>query len=29
MVFCDGHVEKWKWQDLRNNNNDIFGLNSN
>jgi prepilin-type N-terminal cleavage/methylation domain-containing protein/prepilin-type processing-associated H-X9-DG protein len=29
MVFCDGHVEKWKWQDLRNNNNDIFGINSN
>ena len=24
MVFCDGHVEKWKWMDLRNDVNDIF-----
>ncbi len=24
MSFCDGHVEKWKWQDLRNDVNDIF-----
>jgi prepilin-type N-terminal cleavage/methylation domain-containing protein/prepilin-type processing-associated H-X9-DG protein len=24
MSFCDGHVEKWKWLDLRNDVNDIF-----
>ena len=24
MSFCDGHVEKWKWLDLRNDANDIF-----
>lgn len=29
MVFCDGHVEKWKWRELRDNKDDIFGLNSN
>ena len=29
MSFCDGHVEKWKWLDLRHDNNDIFGINSN
>jgi len=28
MAFCDGHVDKWKWTDLRNDNNDIFGVNS-
>ena len=26
---CDGHVEKYKWQDLRNDINDCFGINSN
>ncbi len=25
---CDGHVENWKWKDLRNNKNDVFGINS-
>jgi prepilin-type N-terminal cleavage/methylation domain-containing protein len=29
FVLCDGHVEKWKWADLRNDNNDVFGINSN
>ena len=24
MSFCDGHVEKWKWLDLRNDLNDLF-----
>jgi prepilin-type N-terminal cleavage/methylation domain-containing protein/prepilin-type processing-associated H-X9-DG protein len=28
MVFCDGHVNKLKWQDLRNNNDDMFGINA-
>jgi prepilin-type N-terminal cleavage/methylation domain-containing protein/prepilin-type processing-associated H-X9-DG protein len=28
MSFCDGHVELWKWADLRNNLNDIFAINS-
>ena len=26
--FCDGHVETWKWTDLRGNKNDVFCLNS-
>ena len=26
--FCDGHVEGWKWIDLRNNLNDVFAINS-
>ena len=26
--FCDGHVETWKWSDLRNNKDDVFGINS-
>jgi prepilin-type N-terminal cleavage/methylation domain-containing protein/prepilin-type processing-associated H-X9-DG protein len=26
--FCDGHVENWKWSDLRANNNDVFAVNS-
>ena len=26
--FCDGHVESWKWIDLRNNLNDVFAINS-
>ncbi len=26
--FCDGHVETWKWSDLRNNVNDVFAINS-
>jgi prepilin-type N-terminal cleavage/methylation domain-containing protein/prepilin-type processing-associated H-X9-DG protein len=26
--FCDGHVETWKWSDLRANNNDVFAINS-
>ena len=28
MSFCDGHVETWKWADLRGNKNDIFAINS-
>jgi prepilin-type processing-associated H-X9-DG protein len=28
MSFCDGHVEKWKWLDLRNDVNDIFARDS-
>ena len=26
--FCDGHVEDWKWADLRADNNDVFAVNS-
>jgi len=26
--FCDGHVESWRWVDLRNNLNDVFAINS-
>ena len=26
--FCDGHVEGWKWADLRANNGDVFAINS-
>ena len=26
--FCDGHVESWKWSDLRQNKADIFAINS-
>jgi prepilin-type N-terminal cleavage/methylation domain-containing protein/prepilin-type processing-associated H-X9-DG protein len=26
--FCDGHVETWKWSDLRTNKSDIFAINS-
>jgi prepilin-type N-terminal cleavage/methylation domain-containing protein/prepilin-type processing-associated H-X9-DG protein len=26
--FCDGHVEDWKWTDLRADNNDVFAVNS-
>ena len=26
--FCDGHVEGWKWSDLRNNKDDVFAINS-
>ena len=26
--FCDGHVESWKWTDLRNDFNDVFAINS-
>ncbi len=26
--FCDGHVESWKWTDLRKNQNDVFAVNS-
>lgn len=25
---CDGHVESWKWSDLRKNQNDVFAVNS-
>jgi len=25
FVNCDGHVEKWKWRELRDNLNDMFG----
>ena len=28
LSFCDGHVENWKWTDLRANKEDVFGLNS-
>lgn len=28
VTFCDGHVEKWKWLDLRNDVNDLFGQQS-
>ena len=28
LCFCDGHVETWKWADLRNNVNDVFAINS-
>jgi prepilin-type processing-associated H-X9-DG protein len=26
--FCDGHVESWKWLDLRQNKGDVFAINS-
>jgi prepilin-type processing-associated H-X9-DG protein/prepilin-type N-terminal cleavage/methylation domain-containing protein len=26
--FCDGHVEIWRWNDLRQNRNDVFAINS-
>lgn len=26
--FCDGHVESWKWSDLRANKDDVFAVNS-
>src|SRR6478609_4793275 len=26
--FCDGHVEGWKWNDLRQNKTDVFAINS-
>ncbi|MCW5552536.1 MAG: prepilin-type N-terminal cleavage/methylation domain-containing protein [Verrucomicrobiae bacterium] len=26
--FCDGHVENWKWSDLRTNRSDVFAINS-
>lgn len=26
--FCDGHVETWKWSDLRQNKDDVFAVNS-
>ncbi len=26
--FCDGHVENWKWSDLRTNKSDVFAINS-
>ena len=26
--FCDGHVESWKWADLRKNQSDVFAVNS-
>ena len=26
--FCDGHVETWTWSNLRNNKDDVFGINS-
>jgi len=26
--FCDGHVESWKWMDLRKNQSDVFAVNS-
>jgi prepilin-type N-terminal cleavage/methylation domain-containing protein/prepilin-type processing-associated H-X9-DG protein len=28
FTFCDGHVESWKWSDLRQNKNDVFAINS-
>jgi len=29
FALCDGHVEKWNWKNLRNDLNDVFGINSN
>jgi len=29
FVLCDGHVEQSRWQDFRNDVNDVFGVNSN
>ncbi len=26
--FCDGHVERWRWSDLRADKNDVFAVNS-
>ena len=26
--FCDGHVEGWKWADLRQNKGDVFAIDS-
>jgi prepilin-type N-terminal cleavage/methylation domain-containing protein/prepilin-type processing-associated H-X9-DG protein len=28
LSLCDGHVESWKWQDLHNDVNDVFAINS-
>jgi len=28
LSFCDGHVETWKWSDLRANKDDVFAINS-
>jgi len=28
VSLCDGHVESWKWQDLHNDVNDVFAINS-
>lgn len=28
LSFCDGHVENWKWADLRANKNDLFAIDS-
>jgi len=28
FAFCDGHVEQWNWQDLRDNYQDVFAVNS-
>ncbi len=28
ITFCDGHVDKWNWQDLANNKDDYMGRNS-
>jgi prepilin-type N-terminal cleavage/methylation domain-containing protein/prepilin-type processing-associated H-X9-DG protein len=28
LSFCDGHVESWKWINLRNNVSDVFAINS-
>jgi prepilin-type N-terminal cleavage/methylation domain-containing protein/prepilin-type processing-associated H-X9-DG protein len=28
FTFCDGHVESWKWFDLRQNKDDVFAINS-
>jgi prepilin-type processing-associated H-X9-DG protein len=28
LSFCDGHVETWKWNDLRQNKDDVFAINS-
>jgi prepilin-type N-terminal cleavage/methylation domain-containing protein/prepilin-type processing-associated H-X9-DG protein len=27
FAFCDGHVEQWTWQDLRDNKQDVFAVN--
>ena len=28
LSLCDGHVESWKWSDLRADLNDVFAVNS-
>ena len=28
FAFCDGHVEQWEWEDLKDNRLDVFAVNS-